>query len=115
MQSTRVACENRNEAPTVEVKPACPYSAQVPPRFSHALYSTQYSPKGCTAMRSSLEQRLRGANDENGRVNEPGGAQVLADLLRTPGPPTPILQSEDGELVDEDSPTWPAAPVDAPG
>lgn len=62
-------------------------------------------------MKSSLEQRLRDANNEGDRANE-HGAQVLADLLRTSSPPTPILQSEDGELVDEDSPTWRAGPVD---
>jgi hypothetical protein len=65
-------------------------------------------------MKNSLAQRLRDANDEDGRTNGRVGARALSDLLRTSGPPTPILQSEDGELVDEDLPTWPAGPADTP-
>lgn len=65
-------------------------------------------------MKNSSEQRLDDANNRLGRANDYGGAQAIANLLGTSGPPAPILQSEDGELIDEDSPTSPAGSVDTP-
>ncbi|TDN68836.1 hypothetical protein [Paraburkholderia sp. BL10I2N1] len=55
-------------------------------------------------MRSRGKEHLRDADHENGAVNKPDGAAVPDGTPPTSDPPTPILQSDDEELLDEDSP-----------
>jgi hypothetical protein len=55
-------------------------------------------------MRSSGKERLRETGREDSRRETLEDAQVPDEPSRNSDPPTPILQSDDGKLIDEDAP-----------
>jgi hypothetical protein len=53
-------------------------------------------------MSSSRKQSQKDYRGEDSRLNSPNGEPNPDGPPNNPDPPTPILQSDDGELIDED-------------